>query len=600
MMKSLFSFVFVLMFANVFGQLSGNYTINSASGDYASFTDAVQALIDQGVSGPVNFFVAPGTYNEQFNIPFIQGTSAINTVTFNSLAADSTDVNVNFAATGGVPNYVVSVDSARYIKFKHMSFHSGGTAWTTCFYIHNGASNISIENCHFTATGSVNNHIQLYDTATKFIDVRNNYLLGNGTGFFSNSPNVLLKGIVLENNVFVDQINTGLSFSKTTGAIIRNNTIINTLTNSSYKGLNATNAFGFLVERNLIKSESGIGANIQYSGTDPSLFINNIIFMEGDENQDLKGLVIGNGSFQDFYNNTIVLGDSATTGSVCLSIPDIGGSGSLNNSFINNNMAVLGEGQLFFMEDIGILDSSDYNNCYTTNTTFGTYQAISLTTLASWQALASLDAHSINVDPMFYATDDFHVCNPLLNQSGNPVGVLTDFDNDSRETTPDIGADEFVPVDLYLGQDTILCAGHVAVLDAGTASNVTYEWSTGSSSQFIAVADSGMYTVTITSPCGTYIDSILVDVDVCASIDSHSVSGIKVFPNPHTGENFTCQMPEADNYSLMLCDLSGRVIFSGTTHSDTYIFSTAGLDKGVYFLMIEGNNTHFRQPVIKE
>ncbi len=57
--------LFITVFAQA--QLSGTYTINvdaSQNPDYPSFSAAATALSEQGISGPVIFEAAPGTYNE--------------------------------------------------------------------------------------------------------------------------------------------------------------------------------------------------------------------------------------------------------------------------------------------------------------------------------------------------------------------------------------------------------------------------------------------------------------------------------------------------------------------------------------------------------
>ncbi|MCW8897886.1 MAG: fibronectin type III domain-containing protein, partial [Flavobacteriales bacterium] len=64
-------------------QLAGTYTIG-ATGNYATFTDAVNAL-SCGISAPVIFNVLTGSgpYNEQVTITPVIGASATNTITFN-------------------------------------------------------------------------------------------------------------------------------------------------------------------------------------------------------------------------------------------------------------------------------------------------------------------------------------------------------------------------------------------------------------------------------------------------------------------------------------------------------------------------------------
>ncbi|MEO6394005.1 MAG: Calx-beta domain-containing protein [Pyrinomonadaceae bacterium] len=72
-----------------------------------------------------------------------------------------------------------------------------------------------------------------------------------------------------------------------------------------------------------------------------------------------------------------------------------------------------------------------------------------LATLAAWQTATAQDAGSFAVDPLFVDP----IANPHL-QSGSPMintgtvgtGVTNDIDGDTRDATPDIGADEFIAV----------------------------------------------------------------------------------------------------------------------------------------------------------
>ncbi|MBP9186530.1 MAG: hypothetical protein KBG11_05510, partial [Bacteroidia bacterium] len=67
-----------------YGKLNGTYTINasgSGASNFTSFSSATTALNTAGVSGPVTFIVAAGTYNEQVNINTVTGASIINTIT---------------------------------------------------------------------------------------------------------------------------------------------------------------------------------------------------------------------------------------------------------------------------------------------------------------------------------------------------------------------------------------------------------------------------------------------------------------------------------------------------------------------------------------
>jgi hypothetical protein len=85
-------------------QLSGTKTIGGASPDYATFTDAVNALQTLGVSDSVLFVVRPGAYNEQLFIPAIPGASDAHTVTFQG--ASAAQCTLWYASTVYDTNYI--------------------------------------------------------------------------------------------------------------------------------------------------------------------------------------------------------------------------------------------------------------------------------------------------------------------------------------------------------------------------------------------------------------------------------------------------------------------------------------------------------------
>jgi len=80
--------------------LGGTFTIGGASPDYQTFADAVSDLNTYGLCGPTVFNVRPGTYNEQLSIGNITGTSATNTVTFQSETGNPADVPVRDRQSG--------------------------------------------------------------------------------------------------------------------------------------------------------------------------------------------------------------------------------------------------------------------------------------------------------------------------------------------------------------------------------------------------------------------------------------------------------------------------------------------------------------------
>lgn len=101
--------------------------------------------------------------------------------------------------------------------------------------------------------------------------------------------------------------------------------------------------------------------------------------------------------------------------------------------------------------------ASNYNDFYpvsATNGNVGYFSPNTTPTLADWQTASSQDPNSYSVDPLFVSATDLHLSNigsPMLGKGLAIPGVTTDFDGETRDSIPEIGADEFpgiIPVEL--------------------------------------------------------------------------------------------------------------------------------------------------------
>ncbi len=95
--------------------LTGTKTIGGLNPNYATFTDAVNALIAYGVgTGGVTFNVRTGTYAERIVIPAITGASSTNHVVFQK---ESGAVTLATNGTSGTSDAFVKLYGADYIEF---------------------------------------------------------------------------------------------------------------------------------------------------------------------------------------------------------------------------------------------------------------------------------------------------------------------------------------------------------------------------------------------------------------------------------------------------------------------------------------------------
>ncbi|MCF8296459.1 MAG: T9SS type A sorting domain-containing protein [Saprospiraceae bacterium] len=444
----------VLMFPLfLFAQLSGTYTIGT-SGNYSSFTAAVAALTSSGISGPVVFNIAQGTYNEQITIPAITGADSIKTITFQSANGDSSSVILTYAPTSSANNFTVKLVQSKYIIIKGITIQSTGTgAYGVVLKINGGSSNNKFVNNIVIGAATVSTSDELalvYNYRSSPIDsnkyISNCFINGSYAYFDDNSGNGS-HGIEIVNNEFINQshcciyIRYHYQLAISENKFTNNNSAINSAINFFY-------LCDYIIEKNTIKMPYGASYGINgYQGNSNSSGIirNNFISINATTSI-CKALGFGLPTRDlELYNNTVFI---YGTNSSSIGLEYFCYSDSvfiLNNIIVNNagGYAIsIDNSNNYFPYSI----YSDYNN-FTTNGNYLGYMATmgSVTNLAGWKYISNMDAHSVSIDPMFYTSTDLHVSNPLLNNLGIPLSnVFDDIDGEPRDTlSPDMGADEF-------------------------------------------------------------------------------------------------------------------------------------------------------------
>ncbi|MCF8296604.1 MAG: right-handed parallel beta-helix repeat-containing protein, partial [Saprospiraceae bacterium] len=166
--------------------MSGTYQIGGTSSDFASFSQAVNALMSCGVSGAVTINIAPGTYNEQVNIDNISGTYASNTVTFKSLNDDSSSVILQYAPIESNKNFVVQFNHCHHISFKQITIKNLSSSYGHVVVFTDSAYLNSIENNHLeglVTTSSSDDFAIIYNpkNSTEHMQTIKNNRIMNGS-----------------------------------------------------------------------------------------------------------------------------------------------------------------------------------------------------------------------------------------------------------------------------------------------------------------------------------------------------------------------------------------------------------------------------------
>jgi PKD repeat protein len=445
-----------LVSAAVFsGPLTGVYTIGGSMPSYSTLTAAVSALNANGVSGPVTFNVRPGTYTGQVVVHTITGSSAANTVTFQSESGVAGSVTITYTPTDTTNDYVIYLSGASHVSFKNLTVTAVGDTFAKAFVLKNGSSNINffgnILNCGLSAWDVITSMVIDASPGNGLnndsIVLIGNQINGGSFGYESEGQGSGENtGLVIKNNTFSNSFYAAVNIAYCSNAVIQSNTF----SEGTGYGISMLNhCDGILIEENNINAGLGYALYIDSAGTAgrPGLIANNFISAQ-------VALSSQNCSYQLFYNNTIY----AFEYSVLLR----GGTG---NAFENNivyNYNTTGSAAIWDAPS-GSFSVCDYNDYHAANANFGWWGALPCSNLAQWQAASGFDAHSRAVVPPFVSDSDLRLttCDSL--RFGIPLAsVPYDIDSNLRSAlTTVVGAYECpLPVSAHFtASDTVVCAG---------------------------------------------------------------------------------------------------------------------------------------------
>ncbi len=491
--KLLFSLLFFFMLANVFGQLSGTYTIDpgqvASASNYTTINAAVEDLTNGirpdggpvngfGVTGPVIFNIADGDYNESVYLKPIFNSSTTNTITFQSASGDSTSVRIYYTPDN-LSNYsVVSFNNADFYVLKHLTIEAiAGTSTTYAVRVDNNSQNNTISNCvlqgiQTSSTSTSYSTFYHYGSGCNDNQYLNNLVLDGSTGFYLYYGN----RNIIKGNQFKGQHSYGIYMRYNTDSKIMSNTFTNPDNYDYYAMYLYYNYDSTHIIGNIIDGDYYMGIYMRYTyGTvsKPVVVANNMIHL-GELSNGKYGIYCYYSNYVHFYYNSINLTNNNSNARAFYLY-----QGTSNSIRLQNNNFASKYGPAMYINTTGPIEISDYNNYYSENYNLG-YWSGWRSNLANWQSSSGQDANSISVSPKFFSKADLHTFDRQLDTLGIPNSeILTDIDGELRDTlTPDIGADEFSRLQLdaeLVSVDSLgssICPGsqniYITVLNYGT------------------------------------------------------------------------------------------------------------------------------------
>jgi hypothetical protein len=425
---------------SLYPALNGVYTIGGANPDFSTISIATYHLNTGGAAGPVTFNIRTGTYLETINLNDFPGSDCSRPVIFQSETGDSSSVIINNL---GIDDNIVSLNGADGVIFQHLTFQSVNPAFRNVISYDNGAncnrfSNDRIIGYNASSTG-YNDAVILSASSLDTANVFENNLIQYGSMGFYLVGNGAAAHTRIENNFLDHNYYHGIYASSESAIRILHN-VFQSGGYSSYTGIYLEYCHG---DNQIIQNDvQGIlGAHMLYletcyaSNGARGKVANN--FFSATPSYGINGVVINNSRYYDFiFNNVNVTGTSPST---ALYFHTDSSLYIANNVIVNSGagQAIYGKNQALF--------NSDYNDIYGAQG-FGQWDDAGIANLAAWQAATGKDSHSLSVNPQYMSGSNLHISNILLNGAGYAIpSIVTDFDSNTRNVPPDIGADEFNP-----------------------------------------------------------------------------------------------------------------------------------------------------------
>lgn len=454
---------------------AGTYTIGT-TGDYTTFTEAIDTLTNAGVAGAVVFSVQTGSYNEQLTLGAVRGASAANTITFQSATGNAEDVVLRFAPVQAA-NWVLKLDGINYVSFDHMTVYAAGTGNYSNAVVMENVQNVNFNSDVVRVKGTINNNNAI--AMTIGLNVRYLYLDSCvvDSGYYSVKSAVTLTdttyGMYFTNNSFQNFWSMGINLRKVNQVYIVGNQVRSgvNISGRALTGIYIAEHSGMLdLEANNVSlyderngGKRGIQlSKIKSSNNMRSMVYNNMAacYGTGISGNTSCGIWIDSCEFMNVYYNTtnVYAGLNAATTRAFSVAGASEGIHVMNNVFCNQS-----KGYGYYVQAATSVVTSDYNNYYSSAQNAETAPRLAywgtdgLRSLDTLRQTNSQDVHSMSVPAYFVSYADLHYSiGTFCEKAQYNTAVPKDIDGQTRPQipSPTMGADEYTR-----------CAHNIAITD---------------------------------------------------------------------------------------------------------------------------------------
>ncbi len=491
--------------------------------------DADNVTIDGSLGGGTDRSLSITNTNVAANTAVVWVASATNG------AQNNTVKNVNIS--GGVDQNVTNVFNFAIIASSSASILTGGTDLDNNTYSNNSIQKVNVGilsigglAANMNESTVISNNLigpsafgsdQIGTLGVLLFNENAPQVTGNEVRFIGS--NLTTGGAAGRDHVGISLCTGSASWSSTTAP-----TIVGNVTGANI----SRNRIHDIVDRATF-SAVGIVENCSNAAPTSNTIANNMIYgiqANGTSPDQTVGIGISNGNGDRVaYNSIYLTGDLDPVGATSSTISAFGISVALAapaNLTLKNNVSVMdlnsNTGTLLhsafnlqsatFNFGTGGADFNDYfpvaanpqARVATTAGSGGTFYS----TLGAYQAAVTpQEANSRSVDPLFVSGTDLHIQmgSPVIGMATPIAGITTDFDGQTRDGMPDIGADEFI---VLVPGTLVFSSATYSVGEAGTMATLTVNRTGGSDGAVSVDYSLGSGTATGGAACGGAVDYV--------------------------------------------------------------------------------------------